>query len=223
MNNKSYYSNTSSKLNESCKIMYSYPKIINGTISVAFYNPSESNMTGIKVIVPKSNGVDIYNVNKPLLSNKTEVLTFFKYTGPIENVNKFTIVWCCDDICYKSKLNRYSNSIKINVKNYTINYTAPSNQSKFSEGNESYPPHPKISDCNKLNNTIVRQFCFSDVAEINNNLSICNKFVDDHDISPFCVARVTLNEKLCDNISDSKLRQSCRESIEMKKSWLNEK
>ena len=208
-------------ISSECMIKYSYPKVINGTISVGFYNPTKYDMTKIKVIVPKFNGIDIYNVDKPLMSHETKVLTFFNYRGSIKDVNKFVVSWCCNEDCYQTKLNNFSSSIKVGISNFTVNYTY--NLSKNGENNNSdYPVHPKMSDCQELNNTIIRQFCYSDVAEITDNLTICERFVYDHDINPFCVARVTLNKTLCNNILDDNLRQSCIDSINIKKKWESE-
>lgn len=80
----------------------------------------------------------------------------------------------------------------------------------------TYPEYPKLEDCEK---TEKRDFCLSDVAEINSNLSLC-EIIFDPDIKIFCIARVLLNETMCGEIKEKGLRGACLESIEMKKEWL---
>jgi hypothetical protein len=46
------------------------------------------------------------------------------------------------------------------------------------KGRETYPEHPKLEDCEKLN-TSIKNFCYDDVAEISGNEKICEKISDD--------------------------------------------
>jgi hypothetical protein len=80
---------------------------------------------------------------------------------------------------------------------------------------ETYPQHPILADCEK---TVKRDFCIDDVAEFNNNISLCYKIVDP-DIRTFCIARISLNETMCEEVKDKGLREACLESIHLKKSW----
>jgi len=80
----------------------------------------------------------------------------------------------------------------------------------------TYPEYPKLEDCER---TEKRDFCLSDVAEINSDLAPCN-MIGDPDIKIFCVARVLLNETMCEDIKEEGLRGACLESIGMKKEWL---
>ncbi|MCK5023477.1 MAG: hypothetical protein KAS04_04865 [Candidatus Aenigmarchaeota archaeon] len=86
------------------------------------------------------------------------------------------------------------------------------------EGRESYPFPPEIVDCEKLNTTISRNFCLSDVAEINSDMTACG-MINDADIEKTCRARVLLDEKICDGINDIGLIESCKESIRLKIKW----
>ncbi len=79
---------------------------------------------------------------------------------------------------------------------------------------ETYPEHPILADCEK---TLKRDFCIGDVAEFNNNISLCYKIVDP-DIRNFCIARISLNETMCEEVRDEGLREACLESIHLKKS-----
>jgi len=40
------------------------------------------------------------------------------------------------------------------------------------------------------------------------------------DIAAFCRARILLDETFCDSITDAGLKESCLESIKIKKSWI---
>ena len=79
---------------------------------------------------------------------------------------------------------------------------------------ETYPAEPKIEDCEKMQ-TCRSNLCFADVAEITNNLTICEKIFDP-DIKVFCVAKVIVNSTKCLDVNDTGLREVCLESIEMK-------
>jgi len=80
----------------------------------------------------------------------------------------------------------------------------------------AYPEYPKLEDCER---TEKRDFCLSDVAEINSDLAPCD-MIGDPDIKIFCKARVLLNESMCGAIKEEGLRGACLESIGMKKEWL---
>jgi hypothetical protein len=77
---------------------------------------------------------------------------------------------------------------------------------------ETYPEHPKLEDCEK---TSKKDFCIGDVAEINQNLDLCQQ-IQAYDIRTFCIARLSLNKTMCQEIADKGLSDSCVESIEMK-------
>ncbi|NIO20633.1 MAG: hypothetical protein GTN76_07815 [Candidatus Aenigmarchaeota archaeon] len=81
----------------------------------------------------------------------------------------------------------------------------------------TYPEYPKLGDCEKTEN---RDFCLSDVAEINSDLELC-EMIDDRDIRIFCIARVSLEEGMCEDILEEGLKGACLESIAMKKQWLD--
>ena len=82
---------------------------------------------------------------------------------------------------------------------------------------EELPEHPTLEDCKKVCESDLA-FCINDVAEINNNITLCNLIQDD-EIKVFCIARISLNETMCYEISDKGLINSCLESINLKKEW----
>ena len=75
-----------------------------------------------------------------------------------------------------------------------------------------YPEHPTLADCEK---TSKRDFCIGDVAEISNNVDICQQ-INDPDIRNFCIARISIDKNLCNQLLDEGLRGACLESIELK-------
>lgn len=79
---------------------------------------------------------------------------------------------------------------------------------------ETYPTEPKLEDCEKMQTSRIN-FCFADVAEITNNVTLCEKIFDPQ-IKIFCVAKVMLNSTKCLDIHDTSLKESCLESIAMK-------
>ena len=63
-----------------------------------------------------------------------------------------------------------------------------------------------------------RDFCIDDLAEMTGNITLCSK-INDPDIGVFCRARLLPDEGMCRNVVDSGLRETCLESIKMKKNW----
>jgi len=82
---------------------------------------------------------------------------------------------------------------------------------------EKYPGHPTLSDCENLTD-VDKDLCLSDVAEIANDINQCNK-INDKAIQNFCIAKITLNPAMCQDLS-TELKANCLESIAMKKEWL---
>jgi len=83
---------------------------------------------------------------------------------------------------------------------------------------EELPEHPTLEDCKIVCEPIKKNFCINDVAEINNNITLCETIPDD-EIKTFCIARISLNETMCYNLIDNGLVNSCLESINLKKEW----
>lgn len=81
-------------------------------------------------------------------------------------------------------------------------------------GFEAYPEEPRLEDCEKMT-TCRCNFCFADVAEITNNITICEKIFDS-DIKVFCVGKIALNLTKCSDVNDIELREACLESIRLK-------
>lgn len=83
---------------------------------------------------------------------------------------------------------------------------------------ENYPVHPEPEDCKKLV-TIAKSFCYADVAEIKNDIMLCEK-VTNQEIKIFCIAKLELNEEKCKKIMDKDLREECIRAINQKREWL---
>lgn len=98
----------------------------------------------------------------------------------------------------------------------------PNLEGKQTQRNGSYPVHPTLKDCEMVEDPFQKRFCIADVAEIQENVEICQKIGDYENIKKFCVARVTLNKTMCKQLQDEKLEQSCLESINLKEKWRNE-
>ncbi len=73
-------------LNESCMLEYGKSECIDGKIYTPFYNPNNVSINTVKLFIPKSNGVDIYNVMEPLKSEESEALT----TADCSNIENFS-------------------------------------------------------------------------------------------------------------------------------------
>lgn len=92
-----------------CPIDYGKPECVNGTLLIPFFNPNTMDLKNIQVTAKKSGGLDIYNVDKPLISNRTEILHMFN----CYDVDGIKVKWCCNDICCESPLNAYSEEVKL--------------------------------------------------------------------------------------------------------------
>jgi len=96
--------------------------------------------------------------------------------------------------------------------------TAPERQESVMNLSESYPEHPKtLEDCE---NTSKRDFCIGDAAEMTNNIGLCYE-INSPEIKVFCIARISLNETMCEDIQEEGLKEACSKSIAMKKEWLD--
>ncbi len=84
---------------------------------------------------------------------------------------------------------------------------------------EKYPTYPNIENCRNINSEVARQFCYSDVAEIKDNITICD-MIKTPDIYFFCKARINIEEDICISINEEELKISCLDSIKRKKYWL---
>jgi hypothetical protein len=173
-----------------------------------FYNPNDIDLTGIQVFVPKPNGVDIYNVDQPLKVNKTEVLILHTLScDSTVRAEELKIRWCCEGKCYESLLSTPTEGFELEK----------SESPQEGGTKETYPEYPTIEDCQKLE-THVREFCFDDVAEINDDVTLC-ELIEDEEIKKHCAGRISLNETMCGEISEPGLRDGCLESINLKSKW----
>ena len=116
---------------------------------------------------------------------------------------KFIVEWCCSLGCFKT----YMKSPK--------NLTSLIPSSRYEEPTS-------LEVCKIINDEIKRLFCYSDVAEITNNVTICY-LIYNPDIFYHCLARVESKGSYCDKINDLELRKACHQSVELKLAWKNNK
>ena len=94
--------------NTTCPLEYGYSECINGKIYTPFYNPNNVSIENVKVLIPKPNGVDIYNVQEPLGPKEAKSLTTTDCSDE-ENltqiVSLFRLRWCCNESCYEIYMN----------------------------------------------------------------------------------------------------------------------
>ena len=81
----------------------------------------------------------------------------------------------------------------------------------------------KESLCEEIKDAEVREFrCYTTIAMAKSDASICN-YIKNSDIKNYCIARVTKNEFLCENLENAKLstglplRDTCYSTIGMEK------
>ena len=103
----------------------------------------------------------------------------------------------------------------------TYNLTIKSMEEKYYK--EHALEHPtSYESCLQMNKEIGKSFslnfCLADVAEITNNIALCNEIKDD-DIKLYCIAVISLDKEKCSLIKDSGLGKACLESIKMKNEW----
>jgi len=182
--------------NITCKILYSNGTCVGGKLVIWFSNPNREALKGIKIIVPTERGEDIYNVKEPLLPFEIKSLKLNSCYNFPRDFSTYTLLWCCKSGCFRTYM---ENPTEINVS-------------------EVYEEPRSLDVCRLIRDEIRMLFCYADVAEITNNVTICY-FIKNPDIYYHCMARVTMNENLCDNIVDVELKEACHESINLKKIW----
>lgn len=92
-----------------CPIDYGKPECTNGTLLIPFFNPNTIDLKNIQVTAKKPGGSDIYNVDKPLVPNRTEVLQMFS----CYDTDDKKIKWCCNNTCCEAPLKEYSEDVKL--------------------------------------------------------------------------------------------------------------
>lgn len=172
-----------------CPIIYSRIECYNNRPLITFKNPSKMNYTNIQVIVPK-NGEDIYIVSEPLFAKDIKSLFFNFSCGNIKE-EKIRFRWCCKFGCYEILLKNPKPIILLERRT--------------------------LEECENLS-IVKKLFCYANVAEITNNISICY-LIDDNDISALCFAKLTLNKTQCLKIKDEPLKNTCLQSVETKIKW----
>jgi hypothetical protein len=91
-----------------CPLEYGKPECKNQTLYIPFYNPNEFSVENIRLSVKTSRGEDIYNVDKPLGANETQVLLL----PQCYDINNVKVKWCCA-VCCEAPLKYYSGELQI--------------------------------------------------------------------------------------------------------------
>ena len=108
INNPKINTSFKAEVNSSCILEYGSSECINGKIYTPFYNPGNISIENVKVIIPKPNGVDIYNVQEPLGPGEAKSLTTTDCSGEqnlTQIMSLFRLRWCCEDKCYEIYMN----------------------------------------------------------------------------------------------------------------------
>lgn len=95
-----------------CLIEYGYSKCYEGKLYIPFYNPNERNITFVRISIPVKTGTNIYNVNESLIPKSSGVLPTIECRKDVNSKN-FRLMWCCDDKCFKIKMDKPSKDVKI--------------------------------------------------------------------------------------------------------------
>ena len=100
-----------------CGIEYGHGKCIDGILAIPFYNPNTRDITSMKITVPRGIETNVslpatFNVNLPLSPGKSGVLKLVACRNYI-NTADFQIDWCCGSDCYKTKMSRPNEELRI--------------------------------------------------------------------------------------------------------------
>lgn len=99
-----------------CPIEYGKLVCLEGKPRIPFFNPNGFKLTNTNVIIPKSDGVDIYSVNEPLEAYTTEVLTLIYHDCPFNlKTEDLKVKWCCDSDCYEVQMFTPSDDLTVMI------------------------------------------------------------------------------------------------------------
>jgi hypothetical protein len=186
------------QMNQSlCPISYSSLMCTDGAPTITFFNPEDKKITDIQIFTPKEGGTDIYNVIYPLYVYQMNNLTL-NYTSCGISLEKIKMRWCCDK-CYETYLDSPEDLLLANLSlQLSLQYS-------------------NLENCKKLE-SVERDSCYGEVAEMTNDITIC-ELIHDPDFYSLCIAQLTLNSDECMKIRDTQLREACLDSVKMKKEW----
>ena len=102
-----------------CTIEYGYGKCIEGYLMIPFHNPSEKNITYMKIVVPRGTETTInlpadFNINDPLETGGMGVLKLVPCVNDID-IRSFSVQWCCGEACYKTGMSRPNDNVTMEV------------------------------------------------------------------------------------------------------------
>jgi len=69
--------------------------------------------------------------------------------------------------------------------------------------------HPSFEYCQNIRNPTTRAFCFSYIADIQNDSKICENLTYDKEVMFYCKAVTLKNSTFCIEISNNDLRKIC--------------
>lgn len=234
MNEKRNDNITSSNFVNSCDIIYKGSVCVNNKTVIGFSNPTGSILRVIDLEnLKRKNTTDIiYLINKKLFPNKTE-----NYTLPLdcslENNNRMSLRYYCNktfhnrEVSLRIGFSTTTTVIPTNQPSTTsttvplINRTTTTQKTILTTTihyKKTYPKHPKPENCKKVVPGSLRDFCYTDVAELQNKIEICEKVVSP-DIHNYCLGVLSLDKDKCRKIYDQNLSKACIESINMKEKW----
>ena len=102
-------------LQQGCLIDYGYPKCYDGKLYIPFFNPNKRDITFVKISIPVKTGTNIYNVNESLKSGKSSALPTIDCEKDM-NTNNFELMWCCNDKCFETKMNKPSKDVQVKIR-----------------------------------------------------------------------------------------------------------
>lgn len=96
-----------------CVLEYGQWQCIDGKVVIPFYNAGSENIKTVKVSIPITNGVDIYEANDLLHSNKAGTLiTANCEEAFMESAN---VRWCCSEKCFINDFKSPNLNISIKI------------------------------------------------------------------------------------------------------------
>ncbi len=87
---------------DKCVLEYGAPECADGKIAVPFYNAGEKEIGSVRVSLPASSGIDLFNVEQPLSAKESKSLMFSECSR-LGSPEEIKVKWCCTK-CYETKL-----------------------------------------------------------------------------------------------------------------------
>jgi len=94
---------------DKCVLEYGIPECADGQIAVPFYNAGEKEISSVRVSLPVSSEIDLFNVEQPLSSKESKSLVFSECSR-LGSPEEIKVKWCCTK-CYETKLDNPNKQI----------------------------------------------------------------------------------------------------------------